>query len=107
MPPRAPRIPSGLRALLPSLPKRRKAPRPRPAAPVPRVPRPVAGAWVSGVCIGPGGSRTYDVYLPAGLRRRTAVPLVLLLHGCGQTPAEFADATRFADTADRNGFLLV
>ena len=24
-----------------------------------------------------------------------AAPLVLLLHGCGQTPAEFADATRF------------
>jgi poly(hydroxyalkanoate) depolymerase family esterase len=35
------------------------------------------------------------------------VPLVLLLHGCGQTPAEFADATRFPTAADRNGFLLV
>jgi poly(hydroxyalkanoate) depolymerase family esterase len=35
------------------------------------------------------------------------VPLVLLLHGCGQTPAEFVDATRFTESADRNGFLLV
>ena len=45
--------------------------------------------------------------IPAGMRRRTPVPLVLLLHGCGQTPAEFADATRFPAAADRNGFLLV
>jgi poly(hydroxyalkanoate) depolymerase family esterase len=47
------------------------------------------------------------VYVPAGLRRRTPAPLVLLLHGCGQTSAEFADATRFPAAADRNGFLLV
>ena len=47
------------------------------------------------------------MYVPAGLRRRTPAPLVLLLHGCGQTPAEFADATRFPAAADRNGFLLV
>jgi poly(hydroxyalkanoate) depolymerase family esterase len=62
---------------------------------------------VTGAHLGPSGSRTYDVYVPAGLRRRTAAPLVLLLHGCGQTPAEFVDATRFTAAADRNGFLLV
>ena len=77
---------------------RRAARRPRPAP---------AGTWVAGTHLGPAGGRSYDVYVPAGLRRRTAAPLVVLLHGCGQTPAEFADATRFTATADRNGFLLV
>jgi poly(hydroxyalkanoate) depolymerase family esterase len=51
--------------------------------------------------------RSYDVYLPAGLRRRSRVPMVMLLHGCKQTPAEFVEATRFTTVADRNGFVLV
>ncbi len=47
------------------------------------------------------------MYLPKGYRRSAKAPLVMLLHGCLQTPAEFADATRFTSVADRNGFLLV
>jgi poly(hydroxyalkanoate) depolymerase family esterase len=100
---RSPRaVTAGLRALMPGL-KRRAAPvrRVKPAKPV------VAGTWVPGSHTGPVGGRSYDVYVPAGLRRRTAAPLVVLLHGCGQTPAEFAEATRFTAAADRNGFLLV
>jgi poly(hydroxyalkanoate) depolymerase family esterase len=61
---------------------------------------------VAGPAAPPGG-RSYDVYLPAGHRSRTKAPLVLLLHGCLQTPAEFAAATRFTTVADRNGLLLV
>jgi poly(hydroxyalkanoate) depolymerase family esterase len=73
-----------------------------------RTPRPApTGVWVGGTQVGLGGGRAYEVYLPAGLRRRTRVPVVVLLHGCGQTPAEFVKATRFAAAADRNGFLLV
>lgn len=107
---------SGLRALLPGgrkgTPKPSRRARKPPAALVPAgppaAPRPTAqGVWVPGLHVGPAGGRTYDVYVPAGLRRRTAVPLLLLLHGCGQTPSEFVDATRFAAAADRNGFLLV
>jgi poly(hydroxyalkanoate) depolymerase family esterase len=33
--------------------------------------------------------------------------MVVLLHGCGQTPAEFAAATRFNELADRHGFIAV
>jgi poly(hydroxyalkanoate) depolymerase family esterase len=96
---------SGLRALLPDL-RRRPARKPK-AAPARKPARQAAaGTWVAGSHIGPAGGRSYDVYVPAGLRRRTAAPLVVLLHGCGQTPAEFADATRFTAAADRNGFLL-
>ena len=64
------------------------------------------GRWVRGPAAAIGG-RTYDVYLPKGHRRTTKAPLVMLLHGCLQTPAEFADASRFTSVADRNGFLLV
>jgi poly(hydroxyalkanoate) depolymerase family esterase len=104
---RRPKLPA--RPRLPALPKvpARKRPRPQPAAPQ-RAPRAVAkGTWVSGGYLGAAGGRSYDVYVPAGLRRRTAAPLLVLLHGCGQTPAEFAEATRFTAAADRNGFLLV
>src|SRR5689334_2950479 len=106
--PRRRSLPAGLRAMMPRIPKA-PARRPHPApSPARRAPRPAtAGRWVSGTHVGPAGGRSYDVYLPVGLRRRTRVPLVVLLHGCGQTPAEFAAATRFAAAADRNGFLLV
>ncbi len=111
-------LPSALRALLSGRAARHRrsgrsavpdppAPAVPPAARGPAGPPPPGrGSWTAGVQPGPGG-RAYDVYVPAGLRRRTAVPVVLLLHGCGQTPAEFADATRFTAAADRNGFLLV
>jgi poly(hydroxyalkanoate) depolymerase family esterase len=101
---------SGLRALLPPV----LPPRPRIRRPVvvpvprprrPRPPRP--GRWVPDVHHGPSGGRAFDVYLPAGPRRRARVPAVVLLHGCRQTPAEFADATRFVQAADRGGFVLV
>ena len=106
-------LPSGLRSLLPKRPKLPSLPlpgraRPRPPVAPGRTSRPAAeGTWISGAHLGPSGGRSYDVYVPAGLRPRTAAPLVLLLHGCGQTPAEFAAATRFTATADRNGVLLV
>ena len=116
-----------LRSLLPAA-SRKRAPRPpKPArapkagrlpeivplpGPLPAIPRPArrrqgSGRWVRGGRSAPVGGRSYDVYLPAGLRPRSRVPMVLLLHGCGQTSAEFASATRFTDVADRNGFVLV
>jgi len=91
---------SRLPFLAPS-PARRRAAAPRPAV------RRGAGRWVRSTYGGPGGSRAYDVYLPAGHRRAVRVPLVLLLHGCNQTAEEFVAATRFPALADRHGFVLV
>jgi poly(hydroxyalkanoate) depolymerase family esterase len=65
-----------------------------------------AGRWIRSSFSAPVGHRAYDVYLPAGHRRGTAVPLVVLLHGCRQSAAEFVDATRFTALADRHGFVL-
>jgi len=46
------------------------------------------------------------VYLPAGHRRTTRLPLVLLLHGCDQSSEQFVAATRFTALADRHGFVI-
>jgi poly(hydroxyalkanoate) depolymerase family esterase len=103
-----PRIPSTVPALK-SL-SRSLWPPPRPPAvplPVPRRRDGAPGRWVTDQRTPGLGGRVFDVYLPAGLRRRSRVPMVVLLHGCTQTAAEFADATRFTTVADRNGFLLV
>jgi poly(3-hydroxybutyrate) depolymerase len=52
-------------------------------------------------------SREYLLYVPrayGGWKRR---PLLVLLHGCRQTPEDFAAATRIAAIADRNGWLVL
>jgi poly(hydroxyalkanoate) depolymerase family esterase len=104
--PRLRRRPPAVR--LPAVPRLPTVPRPRlPAVPRPRVRRPAPGRWVHGIRPARPGGRAYDVYLPSRLRRTTKVPLVMLLHGCTQTPAEFADASRFTTVADRNCLVLV
>ncbi len=65
------------------------------------------GTWTLVRYTGPAGSRSYYVYVPKGLPRTTRVALMVMLHGCGQTPAEFAAATRFNQLADRHGFVVV
>ena len=52
-------------------------------------------------------SREYLVYVPRGYggwRRRT---LIVLIHGCRQTPEDLAAATRIARIADDQGWLIL
>jgi poly(3-hydroxybutyrate) depolymerase len=52
-------------------------------------------------------SREYLLYVPRGYggwRRRA---LVVLIHGCKQTPEEFASSTRVAELADRHGWIVL
>jgi poly(hydroxyalkanoate) depolymerase family esterase len=52
-------------------------------------------------------AREYLLYVPrrhGGWRR---APLVVLIHGCRQTPEDFAAATRIAETADQYGWLVL
>ena len=55
---------------------------------------------------GPHGARDYRLYrpsdLPHGIRG-----LILMLHGCTQSPEDFAVGTRMNEVAERNGLLVV
>lgn len=51
------------------------------------------------------GSRAYKIYLPAGYRGQS-LPLVVMLHGCKQTPDDFAVGTRMNELADELSFLV-
>ena len=91
--------------MLPGLvpaPTRRSRPRPTPA-PVPRG----TGRWTHERFDSAFGSRGFDLYVPTGLRTRGPAPLLLALHGCGQSGRDFVAATRFDELADRRGFVLL
>ncbi|MDR7193580.1 extracellular catalytic domain type 1 short-chain-length polyhydroxyalkanoate depolymerase [Luteimonas terrae] len=55
------------------------------------------------------GTRSYTLYVPPGLDAAdaAAAPLMMMLHGCTQTPADFAAGTRMNALADAHGVLVV
>ena len=61
-----------------------------------------SGTWQPFTYNGPAGSRPYFVYTPANYQVGTAVPLVVMLHGCTQTPADFAAGTQMDALADQH-----
>jgi poly(hydroxyalkanoate) depolymerase family esterase len=63
--------------------------------------------WDKLVDEGPTWSRSYAVYTPAGLRPGTAVPLIVVLHGCNQSAEDAALGTGVNALADRAGFVAV
>lgn len=54
---------------------------------------------------GPQGSRSYRLYIPAR-RPRGQMPLVVMLHGCTQTPEDFAAGTGMNVLAEEFGCLI-
>ena len=51
------------------------------------------------------GRLRYKLYVPARFRRGRS-SLLVMLHGCRQTPEDFATGTRMNDLADEHGFLV-
>src|SRR6478609_1827503 len=52
-------------------------------------------------------TRDYLVYVPRGHTRLRRAPLVVLCHGCRETPEDVAGLTRMAEHADREGWLVL
>ena len=72
-----------------------------------RAPPPGAGAWMPGVVMGAAGARRFRVYRPPGVGFGEKLPLVVMLHGCGQDANSFAASTRMNRIAMRERFLVL
>ncbi|MDM0112859.1 PHB depolymerase family esterase [Variovorax sp. J22R133] len=72
-------------------------------------PPPGPGDWLPGVALGPAGARRFHLYRPPGLQPAPGekLPLMVMLHGCGQTGRDFAVSTRMNRLASREGFLVL
>ena len=98
--------------------KLRAAPRKNAGAKVPstaRAPRkagkpvPLRGEWISGVAPGPAGARRFHAHVPSGLALRPGekLPLLVMLHGCGQTGRDIAAVSRMNRLAARHRFVVL
>ena len=66
-----------------------------------------AGDWLSGIALGPTGARRYRLFRPPGVGRTEKLPLMVMLHGCGQDADAFAASTRMNAIAASERFLVL
>ena len=74
---------------------------------VPRKAPAGAGDWLPGLVFGPTGAQRYRVFRPAGVKFGERLPLMVMLHGCGQDAKSFAASTRMNVVAARERFLVL
>lgn len=75
-------------------------------APVPADAVPAVGAFVTRSFSNPAGSRSYKLYIPSRYDG-TARPLIVMLHGCSQSPDDFAAGTRMNFVAEEQTCFVV
>ncbi len=64
------------------------------------------GQFVTGSYANQAGSRTYKLYIPTTYAGQP-LPLVVMLHGCTQTPDDFANGTRMNALAEERQCLVL
>jgi poly(hydroxyalkanoate) depolymerase family esterase len=67
---------------------------------------PEGGKFIEATYSNPAGSRTYKLYIPSRYHGQ-ALPLVVMLHGCTQSPDDFAADTRMNLVAEEHTCLVV
>ena len=65
------------------------------------------GDWITGVALGAGSARRYGLFRPAGVKAGEPLPLLVMLHGCGQDAKGFALSTRMNRLASRERFMVL
>ncbi len=80
-----------------------------PTAPAIDIEETVPGEFLQRSFTNNAGTRTYKLYIPASysIAASEPVPIVVMLHGCTQSPDDFAAGTRMNALADRHGFLVI
>ena len=66
-----------------------------------------AGDGVPGVSAGIAGRRRFRLYRPPGIGKDERLPLLVMLHGCGQDALGLAHSTRMNRVAARERFLVL
>ncbi len=65
------------------------------------------GSFIQYTYSGAPGSRTYNVYTPAGYTATQPAALIVMLHGCGGNPIDFSNTTQMNVLADSQQFVVV
>jgi poly(hydroxyalkanoate) depolymerase family esterase len=68
-------------------------------------PLPAGASFVTASYINSAGTRDYKLYVPSS-RTGQRLPLVVMLHGCTQSPDDFAVGTRMNAIAEEHGCLV-
>lgn len=96
----APKMPAGLRSMFDRL-ARREARRTDGPTQVPAGARFEARSYANAA-----GARAYKLYVPSRYAAGEPLPLIVMLHGCTQTPDDFAAGTRMNELAEAGPFLV-
>ncbi|WP_298254986.1 PHB depolymerase family esterase [Bradyrhizobium sp.] len=68
---------------------------------------PVGTKFIDGTYSNETGSRTYKLFVPSSYHQGQPLPLVVMLHGCTQSPDDFAAGTRMNFIAEEQNCLVV